>query len=740
MNWRIASRCSFVLMFVFFLSSNSLNTRAAEPVPAEKSGSHESTAGFFSWLKGVFTVSPEEREAREADLRAKADARLKELAAAIEAATHPDTKARLQKEAASLAEKETKRRAAAEELARQRSERVAAEAATLKAREEARLRKEAEAKARQEQALKERAEAKAREAAEEKALEEERARRESERKAAVEAKRKAREEARAKAEQTRKDREAAKAKEKVERIAAREAAQKAQKEQEEREQTIRLSALQARLKTAEETRVKSEAESNARREQEKKARIEAIAKAAADRKAREEEKFKAELERQAARERTVRERMDIRSKELATAAEAAKEPEEKAKLEKKAGEFAENEARRRAAFAASEADLKARWEARSRVLDEIEKMELDRAIAPAPEKPKWKVSAGVIYREINSHTFKTDSYSKDYNIPAKARNRSYSFSPPGDMNATAERDYIDGYVRKDVWTDLDGGTWNWGYDSGRQVQNDTLALSWVGKERTDFTRETSIVRGEREKGSDNNSGVYLRAERILKEAGPVDFGLRLDASRLAFSSSGDCTTFRDSQRWAMYRQYNQDFYSLAGTGITPASSPYRGNADAPGPTINNRPDSRNFGKSTRISSGFYDAFNQVTESLDMDLYTLSLGMSLTADYERLFVAGAVGPTLTIADIDASYDETLYESSNGGSSSILAYWSDTNGNTEYSVGLFVQGELGLRLIRGFELSVFGRYDWIENVSGSVGQTRYVVNPEGGSFGGVVNYAF
>jgi hypothetical protein len=71
---------------------------------------------------------------------------------------------------------------------------------------------------------------------------------------------------------------------------------------------------------------------------------------------------------------------------------------------------------------------------------------------------------------------------------------------------------------------------------------------------------------------------------------------------------------------------------------------------------------------------------------------------------------------------------------------LKYWNDSSSRTEYLFGYYVQVELGVRVYRELHLGVFGRYDWLENVSGNVGPSHYEVNPSGGSMGGTVGVNF
>ena len=561
--------------------------------------------------------------------------------------------------------------------------------------------RQAEAKARTELKLKARAEAKAK--------------KEAKAKARAELKRKAREEKEAKAAAERKAWEEAKAKRDAERKAAKE----------------------AKLKARAEVKAKKEAEAKARAELKRKAMEEKEAKAAAERKAWEEAKAKRDAERKAAKEAKLKARAEVKAK-----AEAEARAEKERKLPENRLKVLRSTLEDRGE-ALPEVPVEEEKIVEEEEIIEIEYVvpsEIVKPVVKPSERKKWRVSAGVIRRFIHSQSFKVGSYSASYPIPAKGRDATYRYNPAGDLNSASYRNYINGYVYPDDWTFLDGGTWYWGYDRQSQIEDGMVKFRWVERIVTDFSRTTSITPGEMENSSDEEFGVYLQAERVLMQTGWLDYGLHLDASRSSFSCAGNFMTFRDEQNWATYYQYEEDAYSLAGTGITPDSTPYNGDLDDSGPVIGIIPDSRRAAAKVEVSSQSYLAYNDIDQSLDLDLSTISLGLALTGNLRWLYLTGTTGPTLNIAETDASYLETLYEIRNKGTPSALMTWGDEQNNTECMVGLFVQGQFGIRIVKGLELGVFGRYDWLENVSGDVGQGSYVVNPEGGSFGGTVNFAF
>ncbi len=374
---------------------------------------------------------------------------------------------------------------------------------------------------------------------------------------------------------------------------------------------------------------------------------------------------------------------------------------------------------------------------------------------------KWRLAVGVLYRRLGSQRFKIGSYSSGYAMEARSSDGRWT-GPAGSYNDAGNRNYKDGYVRLDDYSDLDSGTWNWGYDSGRQVQGNTLELSGADRVWREYSRQSSFQEANASDGADYSGGLLLEAERYLAQTRYIDYGLRLGLAReQTFQGSiGGINTFQDNQGWELWQNRIVDSYDISGLGITPDSAPYRGNQMDRGPVIDTSPMSRrhrgnqmdrgpvidtspmsrrNMGEEL-VSRTTYRAYNQVSESLDLDLSTLSLGLTLKGKYQRLQVAVSTGPTLNLVEKDATYEETLYESLNGDMPRPLMHWKDSRSGTECLFGYYVQGEIGITIYRGLQAGVFGRYDWLENVSGNVGQSRYEVNPTGGSLGSTLGLQF
>jgi hypothetical protein len=697
-------------------------------------------------------------KAADASTKAKEDQKARE-AAAKQARAEATVKAKAQKEA--------EKKAAAEAEAKIQAERKA------KAEEKARLK--AEKKALEEQnareAAKVKAEAKAKTQAEKKAAAEAKAKMEAEKKAAKlkakeaekakeEAEQKATAEAKAKMEAEKKAAAAAEAVAEAQKKAAEEAAKKAAAETKARAEAEEKAERAAELKAEQEVKVKKQSADTARKDAAKKAEEagsaeKAAKKIAKDKKAKPEAVQKAQddaaLKQAQAREAAgAAAAREAEYKQAAQNFEKSQQEKKMAKQKAAAEAKAKVEAEKKAAI---EAKIKAQEEARARkaegrlgaeprdqsVMGRIKRS--FESAADASERGKWNLSVGILLRMIHGQTFRTESYAKDYNISAQARDVFRRYSPAGDLNSYSDRTYEDGYVNKDDYTDLDGGTRYWGYDSGGQIEGNSVVFSFVGRTYTDYSRSREVTVGETDNHFDRELAPYIQLERVIYRLGWFDAGLHLDFYHLAFSDEANYANFKDTQRWKNYAQYDEDVYSIAGTGLTRDSPPYHGSrGSTTGPLINNIPDQRRSGGTVETGSYTYEAYNDIKQSLEMNLSTMSLGPSLSANWWRLQLSGITGATFNFINMTTHYYETLYASDNNGAPGILQTWSDSQDYSECKFGYFIQAQLGLRIIDGFGVGIFGRYDWLENMSGNVGQTRYCINPEGGSVGTMANLSF
>lgn len=361
-------------------------------------------------------------------------------------------------------------------------------------------------------------------------------------------------------------------------------------------------------------------------------------------------------------------------------------------------------------------------------------------VHPQKKSPgKWLISAGFTLRRIGSMRYGGGCHSSSHPIPAMSSSGSSGRDSVGGRGGYADREYRDGYVHTDEWTEFDGGTSVWGYDSSSQVRDGYISFHGVSRVEREFSRTRTVSSLEWSKDSDREYGWAINARRAVFGAGRFDAGLNLSVSRANFSASGAGSSFRDSQRWRSWNVDVTDTYSLEGTGISENSAPVQWTPANPGPAIDNAPATRS---ETRrlVSSGAYDAYNSVAQSLDLSLSTLSLGVAIGARWRRLVLSGAVGPTLNLAETEAAYRETLYASLNGSEPNVLNRWNEFDNNSNWLLGLFLEAGLALDVTDRLQTGFFGRYDWLETIDGRTGPASYTINPEGGSIGATMGLSF
>lgn len=332
-------------------------------------------------------------------------------------------------------------------------------------------------------------------------------------------------------------------------------------------------------------------------------------------------------------------------------------------------------------------------------------------LEPAVFTPTWRVSVGYSY--IRSRiSFDTGSYTTDIDIAAKLGGRYGQRADVGDLNSYYDREYDDGYVRKDFGTEIWGDTWYWGYDNSSQVQAGNLVFHAYDGIVAVGAGEDSTVLSAWKDDSGNDSGIILQADLVLTRTRELNYGVLLGLSQSSFSAfrtvEQSCDTYVE--------RYIMDTYDLA--GVIPPPAPYRGTKVGPGPVIiGNIPSSRSV--STRTFSGVY---SEIRESLEIDLATFSLGGFVEYNPNTWYLAASIGPTASLVKMDTVRGETLYGSQG---ERVLQAWSDKESESEWKIGVFGQTEVGVHVFKDIRFGIFGRYDWFDDVSGDIGPSRYKV---------------
>lgn len=197
-----------------------------------------------------------------------------------------------------------------------------------------------------------------------------------------------------------------------------------------------------------------------------------------------------------------------------------------------------------------------------------------------------------------------------------------------------------------------------------------------------------------------------------------------------------------------------DSYTYNPQVLLPAA-PYTGTAAGPGPLIPNQPTTRTIntatttstvndpggttttttrtqttdryseviGSSTAVTVTTADFFSTVSESMDVDLHTLSLGPRMSWEKSRLRIGLSTGLAINLANWDASYREDLYVSRNGGKARLLKSYRDDDSGSEVLPGFYLEANANVRLSQRFALFAGGRYDWAGSLDGQVGPSAF-----------------
>lgn len=367
---------------------------------------------------------------------------------------------------------------------------------------------------------------------------------------------------------------------------------------------------------------------------------------------------------------------------------------------------------------------------------------------PSSGPIQWNFSVGAGYRHLGNVDFDSGAFSHAGLLPTlqpvlgTGLPSSVQELGIGGPASFGNRSYRDGFVFVDGATAdpssfLPGTTGYWGYQSDSQVRNGSLYFSG-GEYATSTSNGSSSVTP-----SDWSSGVsgaspVIELEGILPINRNWSLGGMASFLMINAESSHSSTSFR------AFRSLSESTYSVTDRydlqGVIPPLAPYEGLLDplGPQPLIDNIPTERIV---TQTGDSFQSAtfFNEVSESIKIRLYTLSLGPTVHYDSDRFIFSGGMGLAVNVANWDATFGEQLNQES-GGSTTELRKWRARNGKTELLPGLYLQGTAGYRIADDWVLSVFGRYDWSDSLSGNVGPSSFSADLSGYTLGGSVTFTF
>lgn len=259
----------------------------------------------------------------------------------------------------------------------------------------------------------------------------------------------------------------------------------------------------------------------------------------------------------------------------------------------------------------------------------------------------------------------------------------------GTLDATADRDYDDGYVYRDIGTDVGGPrqglTWNYEYIEASQFDPAADTLSFTKTAADPYAGDSSSAFREFE---NDNNGIQLRLSRLL-----------LEKERFRLSAVFDVSYFPEKSNRANWSDYSARFATVTDTyglqGVDPSvrlnpdldgdlyGAPSSGND--PRPVIDNVPTGR------EVSDLVYG--NNVAYRMDYDIATVGAGMEAEwAVHDR--VSLYVSPRIERyrMDIDTWRTETLTDAAGA----VAGRWNDHVSDHEYFWGAVLEGGVQVAL--------------------------------------------
>lgn len=353
----------------------------------------------------------------------------------------------------------------------------------------------------------------------------------------------------------------------------------------------------------------------------------------------------------------------------------------------------------------------------------------------ASKRSHFRISAGWAYRDIGQVDFQTGSRAASLWRPeplGPGYHREPNVGPPG---AIADRYYINGSVRRDAGTAIDGTTSAWSYTDDTQVQGGFLVFQAEGAQRTTASQSSSVAPDSW--GFDGAGGAPVIGVDWRYDLSPSwSVGLQSHWSWLGFDGGNRTSTFAATQSAAESRSILTDGYDLQ--GIIPPLAPYEGSGTGAGPLIDNIPSSR----SSTLTPGRSDHLrytNDIRESLDVDVHAVSLGVAVDWRVGPVTASLSGGPVLTIAHWDASHQESI-QVTRAHQSATQDQWRNQAGGTDVLPGLYLQGALTVPIGEKISLTGFGRYDWSDDLEAEVGPSQFSVELSGWTAGVLVGIRF
>lgn len=362
----------------------------------------------------------------------------------------------------------------------------------------------------------------------------------------------------------------------------------------------------------------------------------------------------------------------------------------------------------------------------------------------------WSFSAGAIARDVGKVSFQTGSRSQNLRLPDLFRDSFHLPVSAGDTSSFMLRNYDNGYVGPDTATDsggfFQGTTSRFGFARDSQNNSDqTLGYTLAGGGSATTTRDGADYQAASwSDDPDFQVGPYLEAGVQFPINNHVSLGAQLAYSWIGFDASNATSTFSAFQN-ARYSSVGlTDTYAVPNGVILPLAPYDQPDANPPPaalPRIFALPQRAVSRSATGAESVVF--YNNVTEHLDVDLHTFNLGPEFLfqGPWDTQFSISG-GATLNVSPWDAEHTETLFMRRNSERPRVLEKFRDQASGTEVLWGGYVQTGLGWTFgpQKNWQVEGFARWDWSEDLEGSVGPSDFSVDLDSFSAGVTLGFTF
>lgn len=358
------------------------------------------------------------------------------------------------------------------------------------------------------------------------------------------------------------------------------------------------------------------------------------------------------------------------------------------------------------------------------------------------QEKKWlnlsglNVGFGYSTRSFDGIQISSDSFSRNYSS-TKLTGELISVQPSaGGPEGLLDRNYDNGFVRKDTTGSIGEVTWYWGYEDASQLEEGYIAFKDTSGRDVNhqYSQSSNLFSDE---DSEWGNGPMLTLSYIYKKSENLTYSAGLDLSYLQFDNSWGLSNFSSARTTIAKQIVIEDKYNLLGT--VPPDPPFAGSFSEPGLLIEAVPSERTESVEDFLNEEV-NFTNQIDKDFDFSMVTFSPALTLSYGIENFFLDLGIGPTVNLIDWKSRFTEQLNSSNEIGESEEIASWSDQTSGNEAVLGAFLQLSAGYKISNNWSLKAFGRKDWSKDFENEVGASKINFNLGGMSAGVGATFSF